>query len=70
MSLTAAGQRVEILFDWGGPKTAGVLEKRDGDKLFFATVTNESLELIPGPIENGRVSSFKMMNAEYRRSSK
>jgi CubicO group peptidase (beta-lactamase class C family) len=67
VSLTVAGSRIKMLFDWGGPKTAGVLEKRDRDKLFFATVTNESLELTLGTIENGRVSSFKMMDAEFRR---
>jgi CubicO group peptidase (beta-lactamase class C family) len=68
--LTAAGVRIKVLFDWGGPKTAGVLEKRDGDKLYWATVTNESLELTPGPTEDGHVSSLTMMNAEYRRKSK
>lgn len=67
VNLTAEGATIKILLDWGGPKTGGVLEKRDGDKLYFATVTNESLELTPGPIEDGRVSSIRMLNGEYRR---
>jgi CubicO group peptidase (beta-lactamase class C family) len=69
VNLSVDGSKINVLFDWGGPKTGGVLKKGKGESLIWATNTNETIEVFPGKTENGRIRSVKIMNTEYVRET-
>ncbi len=61
------GLGLEMLIDWGGPKSAGVLERGDDNEVWFVDGSSEQLKLTLTTESDGKVSALESMNAVFKR---
>lgn len=68
ITVSEAGQGLEMVIDWGGPKTFGKLAKTSSAKrLQYLDGSDDDVGvLLEGP-QNGKVQSLKILNSIYHR---
>lgn len=68
VTISEVNDGLEMVIDWGGPKTLGKLVQTDSeDKLRYLDGSNEKIFVSLGKKRNGKVQSIKIMNQEYLR---
>lgn len=64
------GKQLNIVIDWAGPKSYGVLEKGEGEVLKFVGPTPEDTVEVTTTSENGRIKSLIFFDQEYERKER
>lgn len=67
VSVQHDGKQLNIVIDWAGPKSYGVLEKGEGDVLNFVGPTPEDVVEVTPKFEGGKVQSLTFFDKEYTR---
>ncbi len=68
VTISEIGEGLEMVIDWGGPKTFGKLAKSStGKRLRYLDGSDEEIFVSPGNLRSNKFQSLKIMNSNYVR---